>query len=83
MSTFGRYVEEGGGHTHGFYDADHGEGGVMEGIWGMRDAHGGSSVVRGRNSFGDDLHRETTGNGGKSRWRCSRMVSSICRGETA
>ena len=49
--------------THmGFMRQLTGEGGATECIWDMIDTQGGSSAGIGRNSVGDELHRETVGN---------------------
>ena len=64
LGNFGGNGEEGKGHTYGFSEADHGGESVAEGRREMGDAQGGISAVIGGNSFGDGLHRGTTGNGG-------------------
>ena len=63
MGTFGRDLEEGGGHTHGFSEADHGVADAVEGRRGVGEFQGGSITVSGGKLVGYDLHRETTGDG--------------------
>ena len=61
LGTFGSNVEEVGGRTYGFSEADNGKAGAVEGRREVGESQGGRSVGSGRNSVGNDLHRETTG----------------------
>ena len=64
MDTFGANGEEGRGYTHKFSSTDHRGASVTDSRQYMGDARGGSIAVIGVNAFGNDLHRETTGNRG-------------------
>ena len=52
------------GHIHGFYEAYHRDAVALEGRREVGESQGGSSAGSGGNSVGDELHRETTGEGG-------------------
>ena len=62
MGNFGCNGAEDRGDTHGFSSTYHGEAGTTVARRDMGDAQGGSSAGIGRNSVGDELHRETVGN---------------------
>ena len=64
LGTFGSDGEEVGGHKHRFYEEDHGETGAAEGRHEMGDTQGISSAGSVGNSVGNELYRETTGEGG-------------------
>ena len=62
LRTFGGNGECSIGHTHGGFETDHMESSATDSRQDMVDAQGRSSVGRGRNTVGDDLHRDTIGN---------------------
>ena len=64
MDTFGSDGEEGGGHTHRFYEKDHGGAGSAVGRHKLGDSQAISNAGNGGKSVGNELYMDTTGEGG-------------------